>query len=103
MKKKLAWFLGAFFGLILIAMIVIPVAVDVDKYRPQIVQVANKHLNGKLELGKLTLSLWGKILVRIDGLKLMDSQNHQLISVQDAFIHIPFSSFLSGSPALNFK
>jgi len=103
MFKKLAIFFGVLFALLIAAIIIIPLVVDVDKYRPQIVSVANEHINGKLEIGKLTLSLWGKILVKVDGVKLTDASQHQVISVQDAMIHIPFSSFLTGSPALNFR
>jgi uncharacterized protein involved in outer membrane biogenesis len=103
MFKKLAVFIGVLFALLIIAIVTIPMIVDVDKYRPQIVSVANEHLNGKLEIGKLTLSLWGKILVRVDGVKLFDASQKPVVSVQDAYIHIPFSSFLVGSPELNFK
>lgn len=101
--KKLAIILGVFFALLLATIVILPLVVDVDKYRPQIVDAANSQINGKLELGKLTLSLWGKILIRVDGVKLYDAQKNQLISVDNAYVHLPFSSVLSGSPALNFK
>lgn len=101
--KKLVKIFGAIIALLLIAMIVIPLVVDVDKYRPQIVQAANQHINGKLELGKLKLSLWGRILIRVDGVKLTDSKGTQIVSVNNAYFHVPFSSVLAGSPALNFK
>ena len=101
--KKLAKFLGIFLALIFVAILVIPFVVDVDKYRPQIVQVANDNINGKLEIGKLKLSLWGKILVKIDGVKLFDAHQNKLVSVEEAYFHIPFLSLLSGSPELTFK
>jgi ribosomal protein L14 len=76
--------LGALLVLILAAIIVIPLVVDVDKYRPQIIQKANEQINGKLELGKLSLSLWGKIRIQAAGLKLADSQGRTVVSVKDA-------------------
>ena len=73
MIKKL---LIAFFGLIaalVLAAILIPLFIDVDKYRPMLVEKTNEHLNGKLELGHLSLSLWGQVRIQVDGLKITDS------------------------------
>jgi hypothetical protein len=66
--------------------------VDVDKYRPQIVSKANEQLNGKLELGQLKLSLWGRVKIDINGLKLSDAAGKNIISVQDASFNLPFLS-----------
>ncbi|MEK6704630.1 MAG: AsmA-like C-terminal region-containing protein, partial [Bdellovibrionota bacterium] len=59
--------------------------------------------NGKLELGKLKLSLWGQVRVEVGGLFLSDSDGSKIVSVTDAYFHIPFISILSGSPVLTFK
>ncbi len=103
MMKKIAIALGALFALILIAIVVIPFVVDVDKYRPRIVEEANRRINGRLELGKLSLSLWGQVRIQIASLSLADSRGQSVLSVQDAYFHVPFSSLLSGSPALTLK
>ncbi|MBI3534291.1 MAG: hypothetical protein HY072_02215, partial [Deltaproteobacteria bacterium] len=101
--KKL--FLGfcVFCLVILIAITAVPFFVNVDQYRPQIVQAVNERINGKLELGKLSLSLWGQIRVEVGGLKLFDTKENQIVSVKDAWFHFPFLSILSGAPTLNFK
>jgi hypothetical protein len=104
--KALKWLgivLGALIGLMIAAAIVVPLVVDVDKYRPQIVEAANQKINGKLELGKLSLSLWGQIRVQVDGLKVTDSAGRPVVSVQDAFFHLPFWSVITGSPQMIFK
>jgi uncharacterized protein involved in outer membrane biogenesis len=101
--KKLGMVLGVLFLLLIAAMMTIPMVVDVDKYRPQIVDTANGQLNGKLELGKLSLSLWGQVRVEVGGLKLADAAGHEVVSVNNAYFHIPFLSLLSGSPEVNFK
>ncbi|MFL5813557.1 MAG: AsmA family protein [Bdellovibrionia bacterium] len=98
--KKLAIVFGILIGLFVIAAIAVPLFVDVDKYRPQIVNAADQRLNGKLELGKLSLSLWGQVKIQIDGLQLTDTQGNKVVAVKDAYFHLPFSSILSGSPAL---
>ncbi|CAN5951492.1 unnamed protein product [Sphagnum jensenii] len=72
--------------------------VDVDKYRPQIVTAANQQLNGSLELGKLSLSLWGKIHIGVDGLKVTDSEKKEVVSVKDASFDMPYLSVLEGAP-----
>jgi len=101
--KKIAAILGGFFALILVAIIVIPLMVDVDKYRPQIVKAANEQLNGTLELGKLSLSLWGKIHVGVDGLALKDSQQRQLVGVKVASFDMPYTSIFSGAPLVTLR
>src|SRR4051812_22597495 len=101
--KKLIKVIGIIFVLLVAVAVVVPLFVDVDKYRPQIVQMANERINGKLELGKLSLSLWGQIRIQIAGLTLVDNNGTQLVSVKDAYFHVPFLSILSGSPSLVFK
>ena len=80
----------------------VPFWVDVDHYRPQLVDLANQQIQGKLELGKLRLSLWGQIRIEVAGLKLTTPTGDEVVHVEDAYFHVPFL-FLSGSPILTFK
>ncbi|MDR3608543.1 MAG: AsmA family protein [Oligoflexia bacterium] len=98
--KKLFVIFGGIVALLLIAALLVPLFVDVDKYRPQIVQEADRSINGKLELGKLSLSLWGQVRIDIEGLKLSDSEGRPVVQVKNVFFRIPFSSLLSGTPEL---
>ena len=65
--KKLGRRIGLLLGLFAIifvgAALIVPLVVDVDKYRPQIQEATNQKINGSLELGKLKLSLWGQIRI----------------------------------------
>ena len=62
LKKILIVF--ASLGLVLLTvMILVPFMIHVDDYRPKITSLANENINGKLELGKLTLTLWGKLML----------------------------------------
>ena len=101
--KKLAMILGALFALMLGAVIVIPLVVDVNQYNPQIVKLANDHINGSLHLGKLSLKLWGRIHVGIDGLELKDEKSNKVISVKDASFDMPYLSIFSGSPLITLR
>lgn len=101
--KRLGIGIAAFFGLLLIAAIAIPFFINVDTYRPQIVQTVNDKINGKFELGKLTLTLWGQIKIQVDGFSLVDSQNRKVVSAKDVYFHVPWGSILSGAPLLTFK
>lgn len=100
--KKVALFFGGFVVLLLVLIVSIPLFVNVDKYRPQIVDAANQEINGTLELGKLSLSLWGQIRVEVGGVSLKDSAGKEMVSVKDAYFHVPFTSIFSGSPSLTF-
>jgi hypothetical protein len=90
--------IGGLIALILIAIVTIPMFVDVDKYRPQIVKAADAQMNGSLELGKLSLSLWGKVHVGVDGLNIRDAQGKSVVSVKDASFDLPYLSVISGAP-----
>jgi uncharacterized protein involved in outer membrane biogenesis len=101
--KKLIIALGILFSLWVAAAFIIPQVIDVDKYRPQIVEMANQQIHGKLELGKLSLSLWGQIRVQVGGLKLLDATGKEVVAVKNAYFHLPFIPLISGSPVLTFK
>jgi len=101
--KKIAIILGTLVFLALAAIVIVPMVVDVDQYRPQALKAVNEKLNGKLDLGHLKLSLWGSIRVEIDGLSLVDVKSNKVIAVKDAFISIPWTSIFGGSPLLTFN
>jgi AsmA protein len=98
--KKTVLLMGGLIALLLVAAVAVPLFVDVDRYRPQLVEKANSLINGRVDLGKLKLSLWGRIKVDVAGLQLQDSKNRKVVSVADASFVLPFSSVLSGSPRL---
>ena len=101
--KKLAMIVGSLIALFLGAMIVIPLAVDVNQYNPQIVKLVNENINGTLQLGKLSMNLWGRIHIGIDGLELKDEKSNKVISVKDASFDMPYFSVLSGSPLITLR
>jgi len=101
--KKIGVAIGVFFLLFIATLVIVPLMVDVDKYRPQLVNAVNQTIQGRLELGKLSLSLWGQIKVEVAGVKLLDSTGKGVVEVKNAFFHIPFLSVLSGSPVLTLK
>ncbi len=83
---------------LLLTVIALPFLVDVDKYRPEILETASRYVNGKLTLGKLSLSLWGKILVHSEEFSLYDNENQKVAHVKDVHFELPFLSLLKGSP-----
>lgn len=102
MLKKVGIGLGVFFGLFILACLIIPLVVDVDKYRPEIEEAANQNINGKVKIGKLSLSLWGGIDIDVDGLSLEDQKGQKVLSVGEAFFNLPFLPLITGSPHLVF-
>ncbi len=103
--KRIGIGLGAVLGLLIVAMVVIPMVVDVDAYRPDIITAAEKQLNGKLELGKLKLSLWGQVRVDVEGFALSDAKDQKVVASKDVYFHVSFLSLLAGAPhvTLNLK
>jgi uncharacterized protein involved in outer membrane biogenesis len=98
--KKILVILGSILVFLILAIATVPFFVNVDQYRSELVTRAEQSLSGKLEIGKLSLSLWGQIRVDIAGVKLTDGEGRPVLEVQSAFFKMPFSSLLSGSPKL---
>lgn len=106
MRRRLRLFFVGLVGAFLfigVCLLVLPWVVNVDKYRPQIVNQLNDKITGRLEMGKLRLSLWGQVRIGVDGVKLSDLQGRRILSVQDAYFHVPFVSLFSGEPQFTFK
>ena len=61
--KKLGIALIILLGIFSATALLLPLFINVDKYRPQIVEMANQKINGTLEVGKLSLSLWGQVRI----------------------------------------
>ncbi len=101
--KKLFFGFTAFFGILVILAAVIPFVWDVDQYRPLILSKANEHINGKLDIGKLGLSLWGKIKINIDGLKLHDTKAKSVVEVKEAYLYVPWMSLFTGKPEIRLQ
>jgi len=101
--KRVGIGFGIFFALLVIAAVAIPFIVNVDDYRPQIVQAVNDQINGKFELGPLKLTLWGQIKVEVGGFQLKDAQGRKVVAAKDVFFHVPWLSIFSGAPLLTFK
>jgi hypothetical protein len=105
-RKVLKWvalFFVSSFALLFLAILAVPLFVDVDRFRPQIVDAAAPYLNGKLSLGKLSLSMWGQVKVRVEGFELADASGAKVVSAKDVDFHVPFSSILVGAPSLTFS
>ncbi len=100
LKKKLGVSLAVLLGLFVITAVAVPLLVDVDQFRPQIVQAANSQLNGELKVGKLRLSLWGQLKVQVDGMSLTDSKGRTVVSVADVYLNMPLWSLVTGAPAV---
>jgi AsmA protein len=101
--KKLGIIIGSVFALLIATIVVVPLVVDVNQYNPQIVKAVNERINGNLELGKLSLSLWGRIRIGVDGLSLKDIQGNSVVSVKDASFDLPYSSVFSGAPLITLR
>lgn len=101
--KRLAIGFGALLAVLLLAIVLLPMFINVDKYRPQILEAVNQNINGKAELGKLSLSLWGRIRVDADGFVLSDARSQKVVSVKEVHFDLPLMSILLGAPSVQFK
>lgn len=100
LTKRLFIGAGCIFILLIGVLLVVPLFVDVDHYRPQLEQMVNSKINGKLSLGRLRLTLLGKVAVTIDKAHLQDLSQKNLVSVENAELSLPLLTLLKGKPAL---
>lgn len=97
--KKVLILVGALFFALLVAVITIPFFINVDNYRPQIMEMANQKLNGKLELGKLQLSLIGSVKVYAESIKLtVNGYSRPFLDTNKFHLEIPYTSLLAFHP-----
>jgi hypothetical protein len=100
MKKHLLKLLGAMVFLLLLSVVALPFVVNVDQYRPLIVNSINEKITGKVTLGELKLSLWGRIQVQIAGIELKDSSSKEILKVGDVYAYFPLFEFITGTPKI---
>jgi len=102
-KRALGWILGGGVGLLLSLGVLLPLWLNVDQHRPEVVRALEERIHGRVELGKLKLSLLGRIAVRVQGLRVLDSSGTEVLKVSDAAFHFPLWPLLSGRPVIQFE
>jgi AsmA protein len=101
MRKKFLISIGVVFLLLVVAAIVVPFVVDVDKFRPKIVQAVNEQINGEFKLGKLELSLWSGINVNIESLSIqIKGETKPFLENRSAHLHISLMSVVTMHPSV---
>lgn len=100
--KRVGLLLGSLVFLVLTLLIVLPWFLSVDQYRSFIVQKINEKINGHCQLGKLELSLWGKVRLQVAGLTLQDSLQKELLNVPAAWLETSLMSLWSSEPQVVF-
>lgn len=99
MLKKIGIIFGCLFGAFLLAALLVPFLVDVDKFRPEIVKAVNANINGEFRLGKLSLSVLGGLKVKAESLFLKGPRDENaVLETNSAYLEIPFTSLLAFSP-----
>ena len=96
MLKKLAMVFGILAVVSVVLMAALPSIINIDQHRPEIVRAINQNINGKASIEKLSLSLWGKVEVEVNGLKIQNNQGQQLVGVGKTYVLLPFYSLLFG-------
>lgn len=68
--KKILLGLSALFILVLAALVAVPLLYPIDQFRPQILKMVESKVRGKVELGKLSLSVFPALRINVAGLTL---------------------------------
>ncbi len=70
--KKIALIVAGFLGLLVVAVIVLPFVVDVNRFKGPILQKVEQNINGKVSLGKIGLKLFPFIGLRLEELSVQN-------------------------------
>ena len=100
LQKKIILGVCSGVGIIILFLASIPLWFDIERYRPEVVSISEKFLNGKLTLGKLTFSVWGKLRFKVDGLSLTDLAGEKVLAVKYFEGEISLPSIFSESPCV---
>ncbi|MEA3332100.1 MAG: AsmA-like C-terminal domain-containing protein [Pseudomonadota bacterium] len=94
MRKRSRQFfskIGALFLLLFFLLLIsLPNLIDLDNFRPQLLEYLHSRISGEVALGKLSLTFRHGPGVRVDGLRLFDKSGSQQISVSTAIVNFDF-------------
>ena len=102
MFKKIAIAFAVVVVLVVGALLVIPFFVSVDQFRPQIQTAVEKQIRGKVELGKISLSLFPTVKIKIDGAKITPPapfQGDPLAVVKSIEVRAPLTALFTAPAA----
>lgn len=90
MVKKLFIAVGALIILAIIGLTVAPYFIDINKkVKPILVEALEKNLKAKVKMGDISLSLYGKVNLKIDSLKII--KDKMTIDINDLSMMMPYS------------
>ena len=76
--------------LFFLALISLPNLIDLDNFRPQLLEYLHSRISGEVAVGKLSLTFRHGPGVRIDGVRLFDESGSQQVSVATAIVNFDF-------------
>jgi len=76
--------------LFFLVIISLPNLIDLDNFRPQLLEYLHSRISGEVAVGKLTLTFRHGPGVRIDGVRLFDKSGSQQVSVSTAIVNFDF-------------
>src|SRR3989338_5018380 len=99
--KKVLIGLGIILFLLVVTAFLIPFFVDINYLKPQIEKAIGEELNGKVELGKLELSIIQGLGIEVQGIKILnppDFPQTPLLEVEQAKVYFGALRSLFGTP-----
>ncbi|MCC6276990.1 MAG: AsmA family protein [Oligoflexia bacterium] len=99
--KKVLIGIGVFLAALVLVAVTLPFFIDANKYRPQIIKAVEENVNADLELGELSLSLWGGIKIKIEKLVLSEKGSNgkaPIFGMNNGALKISLLSLLTAKP-----
>lgn len=97
-RKVILMVIAAAFALLLLTAVLLPSIINIDSFRPQIVDKVNQNISGKVSIEKLSLSVLTGLKVNITGLKLNSGEGEEVLSLEHAAAKSSFWAAVFGRP-----
>jgi len=96
--KKLIKVLAAVVVLVFVVILALPLFINVDKFRPQIISAIEQNMNADAELGKLSLNIWGGFNIGIEKLAIREKgvASPPVFAMKDVKLSLAFLPLLTG-------
>ncbi|HLB58933.1 MAG TPA: AsmA-like C-terminal region-containing protein [Bdellovibrionota bacterium] len=99
--KKIAIIAGIVVALFIVIAAILPFVIKIDHFRPKIVEMINKKISGRVELGEMHLRVLGGLGANIDGVTVFGSKlfgEKPILIVKEATIKASLLSLITKRP-----
>jgi len=95
-RRRTIFVLGGLVGLVLLALLLLPLFVDIENFREPIQQAVESATGWKAELGEMDLSIWSGMALTVSPARLASPDESSAVEIESIAIKASLLPLLSG-------